>query len=113
MEVFTMKVADSSHTNISLNASSNKKLTPEEVKKKIQEKFGTAILEKKKSKLPQDKVELKNRDKLEDKTQAPSGDVGKNDPNDTVTQDKIRNVLKSGAFNFNEQERAALAKILK
>ena len=40
-------------------------------------------------------------------------DVSKNDPKDPVTQEKLRAILKSGAFSFNQKEKGALADILK
>lgn len=39
-------------------------------------------------------------------------DVKLNDPNDTNTQEKLRSVLKMGAFNFNPKEKDALERIL-
>jgi hypothetical protein len=39
-------------------------------------------------------------------------DVKLNDPNDSNTQEKLKNVLKMGAFNFNPKEKEALEKIL-
>ena len=39
-------------------------------------------------------------------------DVKLNDPNDSNTQEKLKTVLKMGAFNFNPKEKEALEKIL-
>ncbi len=39
-------------------------------------------------------------------------DVKLNDPNDSNTQEKLKSVLKMGAFNFNPKEKEALEKIL-
>jgi hypothetical protein len=39
-------------------------------------------------------------------------DVKLNDPNDSNTQEKLKSVLKMGAFNFNPKEKDALEKIL-
>lgn len=39
-------------------------------------------------------------------------DIGKNDPNSEETQEKLRYVLRTNAFNFSDQERAALSDIL-
>ena len=39
-------------------------------------------------------------------------DVDKNDPNDTNVQEKLRGLLGSGGFGWNEKERAALSEIL-
>ena len=50
--------------------------------------------------------------KVIDKNEAVIGDIGKNDPTDTVTQEKLKGLLRSGGFNFNQKERAALKDIL-
>ena len=39
-------------------------------------------------------------------------DIGNNDPNNDMTHDKLKKILESGGFNFNEKERAALEEIL-
>ena len=39
-------------------------------------------------------------------------DVQLNDPNDNNTQEKLKSVLKNGAFNFNPKEKETLEKIL-
>ena len=39
-------------------------------------------------------------------------DVKLNDPKDSNTQEKLKSVLKMGAFNFNPKEKEALEKIL-
>lgn len=39
-------------------------------------------------------------------------DVKLNDPNDSNTQEKLKTVLKNGAFNFNPREKETLEKIL-
>lgn len=39
-------------------------------------------------------------------------DVGFNSPSDPATTEKLKSLLTSGGFNFNEKERAALTKIL-
>lgn len=39
-------------------------------------------------------------------------DVKLNDPNDSNTQEKLKSVLKTGAFSFNPREKEALEKIL-
>jgi hypothetical protein len=39
-------------------------------------------------------------------------DVNLNDPNDPVTQGKLKNILKMGSFNFSDKEKAALSNIL-
>lgn len=39
-------------------------------------------------------------------------DVSKNDPNSPETTEKLKSILSTGAFQFNEKEREALSKIL-
>lgn len=39
-------------------------------------------------------------------------DVKLNDPNDSNTQEKLKTVLRNGAFNFNPREKETLEKIL-
>ena len=39
-------------------------------------------------------------------------DVQLNDPNDSNTQEKLKNVLRNGAFSFNPKEKETLEKIL-
>ena len=39
-------------------------------------------------------------------------DIGLNDPNSQSTTEKLKDILKTGAFSFNQKEKAALAKIL-
>jgi hypothetical protein len=39
-------------------------------------------------------------------------DVQLNDPKDSNTQEKLKTVLKNGAFNFNPREKETLEKIL-
>lgn len=86
-----------------------KKLSPEEVRQKLQQKFGNKVKEKPVKKQVQDKVEV--REQTLDVHQTAT--VGKNDPNSEITQDKLRDILKSGAFDFDPKERKTLAQILK
>lgn len=39
-------------------------------------------------------------------------DVSANNPADPVTQEKLKSILKSGSFSFNDKERKALGSIL-
>lgn len=67
------------------------------------------------------KVEIASKNN-ETKAQSPSavkhsdeenfGDIGKNDPKSEQTQEKLRHILRTGAFHFNERERAALEAVL-
>ena len=40
------------------------------------------------------------------------GDIKSNNPNSEETKDKIKGLLVTGSFNFNEKEKAALQEIL-
>ncbi|MAZ46968.1 MAG: hypothetical protein CME65_00305 [Halobacteriovoraceae bacterium] len=95
--------------NLSPQNSQSKKLSPEQVREKLQEKFGNKVKAKPEKKPVEDKVEL--REQSFDVHQTAT--VGKNDPNSDITQDKLRDILKTGAFDFNPSERKALAQILK
>lgn len=51
--------------------------------------------------------------KLVDASGSPiQSDVGKNDPTDTNVHEKLKDILQTGAFSFNEKERKALSSIL-
>ncbi len=41
------------------------------------------------------------------------GAIGNNDPNSLMTREKLKELLRSGAFSFNESEKKVLAEILK
>lgn len=46
------------------------------------------------------------------KDSRPTSDIGPNHPDNPVTQEKLKSILRSGAFSFNEKERNVLAEIL-
>ncbi|MCO4753131.1 MAG: hypothetical protein KC478_01550 [Bacteriovoracaceae bacterium] len=104
-----MKVNSAQHDNTTKPAA-KKKPTPEEIKAKVQAKFGIEI-GKPKKKEPDTVVSI---DKKGEKTVSKEGfgDVKNNDPNAEVTQEKLRAILKTGAFAFNDKERKALNQIL-
>jgi len=41
-----------------------------------------------------------------------SSDISDNDPNSAETTEKLKEILKSGAFSFSDREKSTLAKIL-
>ena len=95
----------------------SKKLSKEEILAKVKGKFGKTAAPKKTP--PKSQAEISN---ISDKAKAKSkkdegesvaGDIKNNDPNSVVTQEKLKNILKTGAFNFSDQERQTLSKILK
>lgn len=101
------------------NDATTKKLSEDEVRKKIAEKFGKDVGAPKSKEA--DEVEVSNKaknmakgeTKVVEKEDAVIGDVGKNDPNDVVTQEKLKTLLRTGAFQFSDREREALKDILK
>lgn len=106
-----MKVESKQSTKITNGA---KKLSPDEIKAKIKSKFGKDLNEKPKMKeeVPTDTADIKTKGVSSSK-EANFGDVGKNDPNSDLTQNKLKDLLKTGGFQFNERERKALSQILK
>ncbi len=93
-----------------VQASIQKNIDPQAaIKEKIKAKFGDKFKEKKK---PEEKVELSNSS-VKNSSEEDFGDLKSNDPNSSVTKDKLKDILRSGAFEFNPKERETLAKILK
>ena len=95
--------------NVGPKTTQPKKPSPEEIRERLKAKFGDKVKEKPKKPKVEDKVEL--REQSLDVHQTAT--VGKNDPNSEVTQDKLRDILRKGAFDFKPAERKALAQILK
>lgn len=108
-----MKVSSAQNSPQSQEGQKSKKLSQKEVRDKIKAKFGDKALEKKEKPVVEDKVEVKGNKGVKNSSEEDFGDIGKNDPSDQLTHDKLKEVLKSGAFHFNDRERATLAKILK
>lgn len=90
----------------------------DELRKKLAEKFGKDVIGEAQKKQEAAEISKKAKNmaegdgKIIDKADAVIGDVNKNDPADSITQDKLKQVLRTGAFNFNEKERNALQEIL-
>lgn len=92
-------------------APANKKLTKEQIKAKLSEKFGEKIrTQGPKKQKTEDSVEVKGKPTV-DHTGLKT-DIATNDPSSAETQEKLRSILKSGGFDFNQKERKALADIL-
>ncbi len=102
-----MKVESSQPTNITKPKG---KLSKEQIQAKISAKFGNKAAPKA-PKIVEDKVEIESKSKEMETKEI--GDIKTNDPNSQITQDKLKDILKTGAFQFNEKERKTLAKILK
>lgn len=97
------------------NTDQTQSISQNEIQKRLKEKFGDKfqpILDKKTEK--KDEVSIISKKKIEKElTENPViGDVGKNDPRSEETQEKLKAILKTGAFEFNERERGALQEIL-
>lgn len=90
-------------------ATAPKKLSAEEIQAKIAAKFGREAEIKKAPPKPktQDNANISKQETVA------HGDIGNNDPNSDVTREKLKGLLKSGGFKFNDKERKALAQILK
>ncbi len=108
-----MKVDSASSQNI------DKKMSKDELKVKLAAKFGKDIGNAKAKAEAKAKAKAaaeadiskkaKNKDHIDKEG---FGDVKKNNPNSDVTRDKLRGILKMGAFNFSDKEKAALGDIL-
>jgi hypothetical protein len=104
-----MKVDSSASKNITKKTS--EKLSHDDIKAKLKAKFGDKI-QKKEAKPVEDKVDLKGKKGLKE-GEPEFGDIKSNDPNSVATHEKLKGILKSGAFQFSDKERSTLAKILK
>lgn len=95
---------------VGLKVKERQPLGKEEIKRKLDNYLEQEGVEK--------ELRIKNSNKLGEgflKSNAKElmiGDVGKNDPRDTNTQEKLKSVLSKGAFSFNQNEKAVLEKIL-
>ena len=83
----------------------------EQIKAKIRAKFGKTLNSDKPKAV--DKVELRSKQGISNSSEKEFGDVGKNLPDSEITRGKLKDLLKSGGFKFNDKERAALSQILK
>ena len=93
-----------------VNMAHSSQLTPRQskenhIKARLKAKFGDKIQEKKAKKVDSE-ISHQNLQVKQEAT------VGKNDPSSVGTQDKLRDLLKTGAFDFDQKERRVLDKIL-
>lgn len=102
-------------TSPAANQADTKKLSKEEILAKVKGKFGNKAGPKKAPAIVQnDPPEISDKAKRKGaKVEKGAGDIKNNDPKSEVTQEKLKNILRTGAFSFNENERQALSKILK
>ncbi len=96
------------------------KISPkDELKAKLAEKFGDkfkakAEIDKEKQQAKAAAVEISDSAKKKAHIDPEGfGDVKKNDPNSEETKIKLKALLQTGGFNFNDKERGALSEILK
>ena len=94
------------------NPKTPKKMSNDDIAAKIQAKFGKKAEVKKAIPPVVDKVDIGKKGIVSSEDDD-FGDVGKNDPKAEVTQEKLKSILASGGFAFNDKERQALSKILK
>ena len=85
---------------------SSQKLTKAEVEAKLAEKFGKIPKKKAPKKPVEDQVDVNSKDMML------KSDIANNNPDASETREKLRQILKTGAFEFNSKERNALDKIL-
>lgn len=104
-----MKVKSSNNKDITLKP--KKKLNKADIEAKLKAKFGDKVAPKK-SKPVADKTELSSKKGVSSSNDDEFGDLGTNDPSSEATQEKLKDILKTGAFAFNEKERKTLSSIL-
>ncbi|MBC74486.1 MAG: hypothetical protein CME64_00565 [Halobacteriovoraceae bacterium] len=104
-----MKV-NSSNLQAQETQKAKKRPSKEEIKARVQAKFGVEI-GKPKKKEPDTVVSI---DKKGEKKVSKEGfgDVKSNNPESAATQEKLRALLRTGGFAFNDKERKALNEIL-
>lgn len=76
----------------------------------IHKNDGTDVKKAKPISKPDEDQEFKMKNVKKDLTL--KSDVEANDPNDTNVQEKLKSILKTGAFNFSQKEKEALGQIL-
>ena len=115
-----MKVNSQATTHSQKNqqsAQNSEKMSRADVQEKIKQKFGDSFKAPvKKTEPVEDKVEIQTKKTDVTEEEAHVGlksDIGKNDPDSEVTQEKLKSLLQTGAFQFNDRERKALGEILK
>jgi hypothetical protein len=106
-------------STITTNHVASKLLTKDDVHAKLAKKFGHQKIESLTAPVsaPSDDVKLEVSGKTKEvksfATPANMVNIGGNDPSSSETQDKLKYLLQTGAFQFNEKEREALQQILK
>jgi len=104
-----MKVNSTQSQNIQKTP---KKPSKEEIEAKIKAKFGVEVNKQAKAKKDEDVVVSIDKKGNKEVSVDGFGDIKNNDPNSETTQEKLKAILKTGAFDFNSKERSALKTIL-
>lgn len=82
----------------------------DKIRAKFGDKFKKAKVQNKKNK---DTKEIsKKATKKANRKNVSVGDIKENSPDSEVTKEKLKALLKTGGFHFNDQERSALSDIL-
>lgn len=92
----------------------------QELKAKLRAKFGDKYVKAKSINEKRAKEKAKDTDKIEISKNAKAkstknvviGDVKDNSPDSDLTQAKLKGLLQTGGFHFNDKEREALSSIL-
>ncbi len=79
---------------------------------KVNSEIKENIEAKKKQQTKVEGVSKEGQESVEDKDHLLASDVGANDPKAPETQEKLKDILKTGAFKFSEKERKVLSSIL-
>lgn len=104
------------------SAPAKAKISQEEIMAKVEAKFGKKAVKKPaeaEAAAPapkSDSIEISKAAKIKksiDDKDVVIGDIGKNDPAEDITKEKLKGLIKSGGFNFSDKEREALGEILK
>lgn len=104
-----------SHTQLDVSSKDKKISSPKdrrkELEKKLAAKFGDdfKLSKKNKSKSVVVSIDRKGEAKV---SEDGFGDIKNNDPSSDVTREKLKSILKTGAFEFDPKERQALGEIL-
>lgn len=92
------------------NSTKSKSSIEEKLKAKFGNKFDKAETINDKNKVEKEKVEISKRALSKSKENV--GDISDNSPSSDLTQEKLKGLIRSGGFNFNDKEREALSNIL-
>ena len=92
------------------NSTSSKLRIEDKLKAKFGNKFDKAKNINEQNKVEKEKVEISKKAQV--KAEGVVGDISDNSPDNDLTQEKLKGLLRSGGFNFSDKERDALSNIL-